>query len=179
MIGQILSKQPTPPSQLRADLDPRIEAVCLKMMAKNPADRFASLTAAAEELAALIEHPEANPPSGGPAKEAGSQVAGDLRLGTGAGTSPIATSQLQEPLTESQRGSLEEVTRKYLQRRDQEASLRRKAETALKRLRRGIRVELAMALLVALWLGTFLAAHFSEPHFWSRPRRFMSALSPS
>ena len=136
VIGQILSKQPTPPSQLRADLDPRIEAVCLKMMAKNPADRFASLTAAAEELAALIEHPEANPPSGAPAKEAGSQVAGDLRLGTGAGTSPIATSQLQEPLTESQRGSLEEVTRKYLQRRDQEASLRRKAETALKRLRR-------------------------------------------
>ena len=63
VIGQILSKQPTPPSQLRADLDPRIEAVCLKMMAKNPADRFASLTAAAEELAALIEHPEANPPS--------------------------------------------------------------------------------------------------------------------
>ena len=165
VIGQILSKQPTPPSQLRADLDPRIEAVCLKMMAKNPADRFASLTAAAEELAALIEHPEANPPSARPAKEAGSQVAGDLRLGTGAGASPIATSQLQEPLTESQRGSLEEVTRKYLQRRDQEASLRRKAETALKRLRRGIRVELAMALLVALWLGTFLAAHFSEPRF--------------
>ena len=40
VMGQILTKEPSPPSQLRPDLDARIEAVCLKMMAKNPAERF-------------------------------------------------------------------------------------------------------------------------------------------
>ena len=34
---------------------PRIEAVCLKMMAKNPSERFGSLKAAADEI---FEHPE-------------------------------------------------------------------------------------------------------------------------
>ena len=53
VMGQILTKEPTPPSQLRPDLDPRIEAVCLKMMAKKPSERFASMKAVADELAAI------------------------------------------------------------------------------------------------------------------------------
>jgi serine/threonine protein kinase len=54
VMGQILSRQPTPPGKLRPGLDPRIEAVCLKMLAKNPADRFASLSAASQELTAIV-----------------------------------------------------------------------------------------------------------------------------
>ena len=42
---------------MRAGLDPRIEAACLKMMAKNPAERFASLSAVAEELATILRIP--------------------------------------------------------------------------------------------------------------------------
>ena len=38
VMAQILTKEPTPPSQLRPDLDLRIEALCLKMLAKDPAE---------------------------------------------------------------------------------------------------------------------------------------------
>jgi WD40 repeat protein/predicted Ser/Thr protein kinase len=54
MMGLILTRQPTPPKQLRPDLDPRLESACLKMMAKNPNERFPSLSAAANELATLL-----------------------------------------------------------------------------------------------------------------------------
>ena len=47
VMAQILTKETAPPTQLRPDLDPRIEAACLKMLAKDPAARFASLAAAA------------------------------------------------------------------------------------------------------------------------------------
>ncbi|HEV7999610.1 MAG TPA: serine/threonine-protein kinase, partial [Planctomycetaceae bacterium] len=57
VMGQILTKEPPPPSQLRPDLDPRIQAVCLKMMAKMPSGRFASLKAVADELAAILKSP--------------------------------------------------------------------------------------------------------------------------
>jgi serine/threonine protein kinase len=57
VMGQILVKEPSPPSQLRPDLDPRIEAVCLKMMAKNPAERFRSLKAAADEISSILKSP--------------------------------------------------------------------------------------------------------------------------
>ena len=40
VMRQVVTKGPRPPSQLRPELDPRIEAVCLKMMAKIPAERF-------------------------------------------------------------------------------------------------------------------------------------------
>ena len=58
VMAQILTKEPTPPSQLRPDLDLRIEAVCLKMMAKDPANRFASLSGVAEELATILRNPD-------------------------------------------------------------------------------------------------------------------------
>ena len=57
VMAQILTKETTRPSQLRPDLDLRIEAVCLKMMAKDPAQRFASLSAVAEELAGILRNP--------------------------------------------------------------------------------------------------------------------------
>ena len=40
VMAQIITKDPTPPSQLRPDLDLRIEALCLKMLAKDPGQAF-------------------------------------------------------------------------------------------------------------------------------------------
>ena len=57
VVGQILTKQPTRPSQLRPEMDQRIETVCLKMMAKTPSERFASLKAVADELATILKNP--------------------------------------------------------------------------------------------------------------------------
>jgi serine/threonine protein kinase len=54
VLGQILSKTPTRPIRLRPDLDPRIDTLCMKMLAKNPADRFASLSGVADQIAAIV-----------------------------------------------------------------------------------------------------------------------------
>ncbi len=54
VMGQIIAKQPTPPSRYCLGLDPRIEAVCLRMLAKQPGDRFASLTDVVQTLAAIV-----------------------------------------------------------------------------------------------------------------------------
>jgi serine/threonine protein kinase len=61
VIHQISTKEPEPPSRLRPDLDPRIEAVCLKMMAKQSQDRFPSLESVAEELEAISQAPVTTP----------------------------------------------------------------------------------------------------------------------
>jgi formylglycine-generating enzyme required for sulfatase activity len=57
VMGQILTKEPPRPSQLRPEMDPRVETVCLKMMAKTPAERFASLKEVADELATILKSP--------------------------------------------------------------------------------------------------------------------------
>ena len=57
VLAQIITKDPTPPSELRPGLDPRIEAVCLRMMAKKASDRFPSMKAVADELAAIVKNP--------------------------------------------------------------------------------------------------------------------------
>jgi serine/threonine protein kinase len=43
VLGQILYVEPTPPSAHSPDLDPQIEAICLKAMAKRPEDRYATM----------------------------------------------------------------------------------------------------------------------------------------
>jgi formylglycine-generating enzyme required for sulfatase activity/predicted Ser/Thr protein kinase len=53
VISQILTKQATLPSTLRPDLDPRLEAICLKAMAKEIGDRYTSM---AELGAALNDY---------------------------------------------------------------------------------------------------------------------------
>jgi len=61
IIAQALVKEPPPPIQFRTDLDPRINAACLKMMAKAPEDRFASLSEVADVLEAILENRYPNP----------------------------------------------------------------------------------------------------------------------
>ena len=53
LVAQILCGQPEPPSALRPELDPRLNAICLKAIAKAPEDRFGSMREFAE---ALTEH---------------------------------------------------------------------------------------------------------------------------
>jgi predicted Ser/Thr protein kinase len=52
IIGQVLTRDPDPPSQLCPEVDPQIERICLMAMAKKPQDRYASMT----ELAASLGH---------------------------------------------------------------------------------------------------------------------------
>jgi serine/threonine protein kinase len=53
MLALILTQPPEPPSQHRRDLDPALEAVCLKAMAKRVEERFATMT---EFAAALTDY---------------------------------------------------------------------------------------------------------------------------
>ena len=50
VYGQILHAQPEPPSVRRPGIDAALDAVCLKALAKKPAERFASMAAFAEAL---------------------------------------------------------------------------------------------------------------------------------
>ena len=61
VMAQILAKQPPRPSQLRPQMDQRVETVCLKMMAKTPSERFASLKAVADELTTILKSPASQP----------------------------------------------------------------------------------------------------------------------
>jgi serine/threonine protein kinase len=49
-IHQVLTEDPTPPGRLRPELPAELEAVCLKCLEKEPARRFASALALAEDL---------------------------------------------------------------------------------------------------------------------------------
>ncbi len=51
VLVQVIHEQPAPPSALRSGVDPRLEAICLKAMAKRPEDRFADM----EEYAAALD----------------------------------------------------------------------------------------------------------------------------
>jgi serine/threonine protein kinase/Tfp pilus assembly protein PilF len=51
LLAQIQRDEPPPPRQFRPDLDPRLEAVCLRALAKAPEARFASMVEFAQALA--------------------------------------------------------------------------------------------------------------------------------
>jgi formylglycine-generating enzyme required for sulfatase activity/serine/threonine protein kinase len=53
IFAQIVAQKPVPPSRYRPGLDATLEALCLKGMAKNPADRHASM---ADLAAALTDY---------------------------------------------------------------------------------------------------------------------------
>ena len=118
VMGQILTKQPPPPSQRRPDLDARVEVVCLKMMAKNPAERFRSLKAAADEISSILKSPASKVVSNEkPASSPAPSPAGD-RMQADVGSSQVLKSLKQKALTEKDLESLEELARKCYARRD-------------------------------------------------------------
>jgi serine/threonine-protein kinase len=54
-------REPDPPSQLRPELDPQLEAICLRAMAKKPEQRFASMTELAAALGKFLKSEGARP----------------------------------------------------------------------------------------------------------------------
>jgi hypothetical protein len=60
MLAQVLMDEPPPPSEVRPGIDPQLEAICLKAMAKKAEGRYRSM---AELAAALTDHLR-NKPSG-------------------------------------------------------------------------------------------------------------------
>ena len=52
---QIRDRQPAPPSELRHNLHPRLAEICMRMMAKRPADRFPSMDAVERELRGWLQ----------------------------------------------------------------------------------------------------------------------------
>jgi serine/threonine protein kinase len=67
------TEQPRPPSTLRANVDLRLEAVCLRAMQKRPADRYAS----AREMRAAVRLGIETPPA-----DAASRIVPPLAAGT-------------------------------------------------------------------------------------------------
>jgi formylglycine-generating enzyme required for sulfatase activity/serine/threonine protein kinase len=61
VAGQILSAAPLPPSTHRGDLDPTLEAICLKAMAKPVGDRYASMAELAAALTGFIHSLSVSP----------------------------------------------------------------------------------------------------------------------
>src|SRR5262249_44985762 len=73
VIGQVIHVEPEPPSKVRHDADARLEAICLKAMAKDPAARYASM----RELGnALGEYLREGPPKPEPSPASPSTAAG-------------------------------------------------------------------------------------------------------
>jgi WD40 repeat protein len=68
VLAQILTEEPERPSlRLRPDLDPRLEAICLKAMAKKVPDRYATMADLAAELTdCLRQEPKVSQPQPSP-----------------------------------------------------------------------------------------------------------------
>jgi serine/threonine protein kinase len=117
VLAQVITKGPTPPSELRPGLDPRIEAVCLRMMSKKASDRFPSMKAVADQLATIVKSPAAansldKSPTASRPPVASTAAPGD------AAASKVRKSLKPKALTESDLTSLHELVRKCLRRRD-------------------------------------------------------------
>ena len=55
VAAQILTQDPLPPSEHRPEIDPRLEAICLKAMAKKIGDRYASMGTLAAALTDFLK----------------------------------------------------------------------------------------------------------------------------
>jgi len=58
LLYQVLSQEPPRPTALRPDLPPRLEEICLRAIAKAIGQRYPSMEALAEDLAAYLDDPE-------------------------------------------------------------------------------------------------------------------------
>jgi hypothetical protein len=71
MADKVLHADPAPPSRLRPEVTPQVEAVCLRAMARQREDRFQTGSELADALRALVRgsdesHPEPAPRSSSP-----------------------------------------------------------------------------------------------------------------
>lgn len=61
VIGQIVAGKPKPPAELKPDVDPRLAAICRKMMAKRIEDRYQSMAEVAAALDTLLQETHEQP----------------------------------------------------------------------------------------------------------------------
>jgi serine/threonine protein kinase/formylglycine-generating enzyme required for sulfatase activity len=62
LFFKVFSQPPPLPSAVRPELDPALDAICTKAMAKKPAERFASMAELAEVLDRVLASPVASAP---------------------------------------------------------------------------------------------------------------------
>lgn len=55
ILEQVLTAEPEPPSAYRPDVTPALEAICLKMIAKQPEQRYQSMKDVARDLTAFLK----------------------------------------------------------------------------------------------------------------------------
>jgi serine/threonine protein kinase len=63
VLAQVMTEEPMPPRALRPDLDPRLEAICLRAMSKRPEDRFATMRELAHALEGYLGQEQSGTPS--------------------------------------------------------------------------------------------------------------------
>jgi formylglycine-generating enzyme required for sulfatase activity/tRNA A-37 threonylcarbamoyl transferase component Bud32 len=63
IVYQVREKEPPPPSSIRPEVPPALEAICLRAMAKQPAARFCSCHQLAEALDAWLKQAERTAPA--------------------------------------------------------------------------------------------------------------------
>jgi serine/threonine protein kinase len=90
ILGQILFIEPAPPSGHRPDLDARVEAICLKAMAKRPEDRYASMAELAAALGDYLRGSDPPARSDPPVTPEDSPSQADA---AGSGTTPAAPAE--------------------------------------------------------------------------------------
>ncbi len=79
VIGKILHVEPEPPSRHRPGIDPRLDAVCLKAMAKDPTARFSTMKEFAAAIDAALNAPGAPGPAVETAKANATRLEGDVQ----------------------------------------------------------------------------------------------------
>jgi len=89
ILVQLVTEEPAPPSQLRPGLDARLEAICLKALAKEPGQRYASMSAFAEALTDFLRSGSAVNEAAAAANPAATG-AGNQKSGSGA-RAPVRT----------------------------------------------------------------------------------------
>lgn len=62
ILSKVKTEAPPAPSQLKPGIDPQLEAICLKAMAKKKADRYASMTELAQVLSDYLSQTRADAP---------------------------------------------------------------------------------------------------------------------
>ncbi len=93
VLGQIVFAEPAPPSKHRPDIDPLIEAICLRAMSKKVEERYSSMRELSKALERFLRsRSHASRPAPEPAQ------ADDIAEVTGTSTEGLGTESLAEPV---------------------------------------------------------------------------------
>ena len=98
VLAALLYVEPPPPSSRRAGIDPQLEAICLRAIAKKPANRYASMQDFARALAGFLRtgtSESGDIESQSEASQTMSQMASSVQTATDRSKIPLATKRQQ------------------------------------------------------------------------------------